>query len=111
MADDRRNRQRFPAEVKIDYRSVGSFITDYSANMSKGGVFVQTSLPLAVDTKVKLRVTLPGHQLPFCLDGVVRWSRSAKDGEPNPGMGIQFDNFDDATKREIEKFITSLDDA
>lgn len=105
---ERRIQKRVSAEVKIDYRTVGSFITDYAANISNGGVFVATSLPMSVDQKVRLRITLPGHDLPFALEGVVRWSRPAVEGEVNPGMGIEFVDFDDVLKNELEQFVGGL---
>jgi len=105
--EDRRKGTRVPAEVKVDYRTVGSFITDYSKDLSQGGIFVQTSLPLAVDQRVRLRITLPGRELPFALDGVVRWVRSPQDSE-SPGMGVEFEEFDEATREALRRFVESL---
>ncbi len=110
--DERRGEGRIRAEIKVDYRTVGSFITDYSANISKGGMFVETSLPLAVNERVRLRVTLPGDDLPFALDGIVRWCRRPEDDETvTPGMGVEFVDFDDALKTRLEKYVDSLDAA
>ena len=110
MSEDKRRNPRPPADVKVDYRTVGSFITDYSANISQGGVFVKTSIPLPVGEKVRLRVTLPGHELPFALDGVVRWVSTHDNAENRPaGMGIEFLEFSGEVKDQILAFVHAVD--
>lgn len=108
--EERRGEDRIRAEVKVDYRTVGSFITDYSANISHGGMFVATSLPLPVNERVRLRITLPGETLPFALDGIVRWCRQPDaNGEGRPGMGVEFVDFDDALKARLHGYVDGLD--
>lgn len=109
MSDENRRRQgRLPVEVKVDYRTVGSFITDYTKDISQGGMFVATSLPLEVGERVRLRLTLPGHQLPFALEGVVRWNSSVHDKDRTPGMGIEFTNFGEDLKDELSRFVAAM---
>ena len=45
---NRRRGNRKMAEVKVDYRTVGSFITDYSRDISQGGIFISTKAPRPV---------------------------------------------------------------
>ncbi|MBI2373693.1 MAG: TIGR02266 family protein [Deltaproteobacteria bacterium] len=106
--DERRSSERVPADVKVDYRTVGSFITDYSANLSKGGVFVRTSIPLRVGEHVRLRITLPGNDLPFGLEGVVRWTNTGAD-EAEAGMGIEFVNFEGEVRDRLRSFVDMLE--
>lgn len=105
---NRRRASRLPAEVKVDYRTIGSFITDYTKDISQGGMFVATSLPLDVGERVRLRLTLPGHQLPFALDGVVRWTCSTAEKDRTPGMGIEFSNFGDDLKAELSRLVAEM---
>lgn len=106
MATEQRRSPRIPADVKVDYRTVGSFITDYTRNISKGGLFVQTSLPLEVGERVRLRLTLPGGDAPFGLDGVVKWVSTLRDKDKHaPGMGIEFVDFDEHTKQRLEALV------
>lgn len=92
--------------MKVDYRTVGSFITDYTRNISKGGVFVQTSLPLEVGVRVRLRLTLPDGDAPFGLDGVVKWVSTLRDKDKHPpGMGIEFVDFDEHTRSKLEALV------
>ena len=110
---ERRRAVRLPAEVKVDYRTVGSFITDYSRNLSQGGTFVNTSMPLPVGARVRLRLTLPGRDLPFALDGVVRWSREPEVDEPeteeDPGMGVEFTDFDASLQDALRRYVEELE--
>ncbi len=109
-SDERRKAARLSAEVKVDYRTLGSFITDWSRDISQGGIFIRTSLPLSIGDTIRLRVTLPGRDLPFALEGVVRWVNSTHtdDGTP-PGMGVEFTNLDDQLKSEIAEFVKTLE--
>lgn len=106
---NRRKTPRAPAEIKIDYRTVGSFITDYTKDLSQGGAFIQTSLPLSAGDSVRLRITLPGHTLPFSLDGVVRWSTGPGVTDRPTGMGVEFTAFGDELKRELAAFVAALE--
>jgi type IV pilus assembly protein PilZ len=106
MSEERRREGRQTAEVKVDYRTVGSFITDYSKDISQGGLFIATSLPLEIGESVRLRITLPGRDLPFALEGVVRWNAKPTEREKGPaGMGIEFLNFDEAVREELRRFV------
>lgn len=93
MSDERRTNPRAPVELKVDYRTVGSFVTNFSKDVSTGGVFIRTSAPLPVGTRVRLRLALPGDALPVALDGVVEWERGLHESESGPaGMGVSFEN-------------------
>ncbi len=112
VTDDNRQAQRFTVEVKVDYRTVGSFITDYTTNVSKKGLFVRTSLPLRVGERVRLRLTLPEGDAPFALDGIVKWTVSLKDeGDHPPGMGIEFVNYDEQTEEQLSKLVAACNAA
>ena len=108
VSDNRRSKggDRLPVEVKVDYRTVGSFITDYTKNISRGGVFIRTSLPLEVGEHIRLRITLPDGDAPFALDGVVKWVSTLRDRDKHPpGMGVEFTNFSDQVKEQLERLV------
>ena len=106
--DNKRDKNRVPADIKVDYRTVGTFVTDYTANLSQGGVFVKTSLPYEPGERVRLRVTIPGQELPFPLEGVVRWNRKVGDEGGEAGMGIEFVDFSDELKKSLQTFVAAL---
>lgn len=106
--ENKRIQNRVAADIKVDYRTIGTFVTDYTTNLSHGGLFVKTSLPLDPDEKVRLRITIPGQELPFPLEGIVRWTRKINDDEGEPGMGIEFTNFSDELKKSLQEFVDSI---
>ena len=109
MSDNRRE-SRLPIDVKVDYRTAGSFITDYTKNISRGGLFIATSLPLEVGTRVRLRLTLPDGDAPFALDGVVKWVSTLRDKDAHPpGMGIEFVDFDEKVKTKLESLVKTYE--
>lgn len=106
---NRRKSTRAPIEVKVDYRTIGSFITDYSKDISQGGIFIATSMPYNIGDQIRLRITLPGSVLPFSLEGVVRWVVQPGAGDKQPGMGLEFVSFTDDVKAELGRLVASLE--
>ncbi len=108
-ADNKRRANRLYHELPVAYRTVGSFLTDWATNISKGGLFINTRKPLPVGTVVKLIVQLPSAQLPFDLTGRVT-RVTAYDNHVNmvPGMGIEFTDIDPAKRDAIERFVEQL---
>jgi uncharacterized protein (TIGR02266 family) len=69
--DNRRN-ARVPIALELEYRSAGAFLVAYTTNLSKGGIFVDTTAPLPIGTVVSMRLRAPN--MPVCeLHGTVAW--------------------------------------
>lgn len=107
--DENRRAERLSAEIKVDYRSEGSFVTDYSANVSREGVFIQTSHPLPVGERVRLRLQLPEGDAPFALDGVVKWVRTGRGGHEPPGMGVQFIDLPQFVSDQLDRLVSQVE--
>jgi uncharacterized protein (TIGR02266 family) len=107
--DNRRRAPRLHHELPVAYRSVGSFISDWATNISRGGLFINTRKPLAVGTFVKLIIQLPGAGFPFDISGrvtrVAEWDNRANVA---PGMAVEFLDLDRAKRDEIDAFIEKL---
>lgn len=101
---EKRKQPRAVAELRVEYRTVGSFISDYVTNISRGGVFVRTDRPLRIGTRVRLVFSLPGMPFPFDLSGVVRWVQTLA-GDAEPGMGIAFDGIDGRIQKRIQAYV------
>lgn len=109
MSDENRRDERLSAELKVDYRAGGSFVTDYSANVSRKGVFIRTSHPLAVGEKVRLRLQLPEGDAPFALDGVVKWVCTVRDKDRHPpGMGVEFVDLPEEIRLHIDRLVRQV---
>jgi len=90
---EKRATKRLPIRVLVEYESAEDFLIDYTANMSVGGMFIQTDDPLPMGTRFRLRFRVPGHDKIIETFGEVRWCvPPAEAGPMHPGMGIQFDD-------------------
>ena len=107
--ENKRSAARLHHEIPVAYRSVGSFLTDWATNISRGGLFINTRKPLPVGTAVKILVQLPGASFPVQLGGrVTRITEYDNRANMVPGMGVEFTDVNDAQKREIEAFVDRL---
>ncbi len=85
--------QRKPLRLQLNYRDAtgGNFLFEYSQNISKGGIFIETRHPLPVGAHLTVRFLPPGH-VEVEVEGVVTWVNPWREGKenPNPGMGIEW---------------------
>ena len=88
-----RQHQRKPLRLQLNYRDAtgGNFLFEYSQNISKGGIFIETRHPLPLGATLVVRFQPPGGQ-EIEVEGEVVWVNSWHEGaeNPNPGMGIEW---------------------
>lgn len=87
---------RHPARLRINYScgaDTETLLSDYSVNMSAGGIFLETSELLPIDSSLKVEFILPeGGRIIKC-SGRVSWinhPESIKNRNLPMGMGVQF---------------------
>jgi len=98
---------RVPISLKVQYRTQGAFLVAYSVNLSKGGIFLETTAPLDVGSRVSLAFDVPGSGA-LEVDGIVAWVRvGSPDGLPD-GMGVQFDSLDQRHGGRIDEMVRSF---
>lgn len=107
---DRRQGDRLPIELKVEYRRVNTFFADYTKNISRGGTFIGTDRPLPEGTEFVFALGIPLMDEPLRLKGRVCWITSVDEAtNANPaGMGIEFQFADDAERRETAKTMEKL---
>jgi type IV pilus assembly protein PilZ len=111
MTDEKRKEIRASTEIRVEYRTVGSFLSDYVVNISRGGVFIHTECPLVIGSVVRLIFFLPGMPFLFDLSGEVKWiEEKSADGEGLSGMGIEFIGLDQRVKKRLEDYVKKLPD-
>jgi type IV pilus assembly protein PilZ len=90
-ASNRRTHDRFEVTWSVDLVADDTFLYASIANISQMGIFVRTTDPLVVGTKLMMSFSPPGYET-FKLEGVVAWVNTLKPGgdNPNPGMGVKF---------------------
>jgi type IV pilus assembly protein PilZ len=109
-SSERREMDRLPIELRVEYRRLNSFFADYTKNISKGGTFIRTAKPLPPGTEFVFVLIIPKLEEPLRLNGEVVWTTDpsrATDDEP-AGMGIRFKYIDDNERKETEDIVEAL---
>ncbi|MCP4604904.1 MAG: TIGR02266 family protein [Proteobacteria bacterium] len=107
---EKRSDPRTPIELKVEYRRLNTFFADYTKNISRGGTFIKTNKPLAIDTEFIFKLYIPTLEEPLRLTGKVQWiitPGEEKQGE-QPGMGIKFTYLDTLERDNIEGTVEKL---
>ena len=88
---ERRVFDRYDVEWAVDCIATDTFLYASITNISEMGIFVRTTEPLKLNTKMRLTFAPPGGDS-FQLEGCVAWVNCVRENgdNPNPGMGIRF---------------------
>ena len=100
---ENRKHKRYIKRCEIEYSTNGTTYRGISSNFSVNGLFIKTSKPLVVDTKVDLVVHLP-NGVTSELKGIVKRAFKKAISTPNNGMGIEFIEKD----RKYTDFVNSI---
>jgi uncharacterized protein (TIGR02266 family) len=93
----KREHERKPFFMVIDYSAEDRLYKDYIENISTGGVFIETQMPFSKGQELSLSFPLPNYQKYIKISGeIVRTS-------PH-GIGVRFTT----TDKEQEEMIKSL---
>ena len=109
--DPRRAVPRLAARFAVRFATVQDFVLEYAANISAGGVFVQTETPLQLKTIVRVEMELPGGGGMVPARGVVVHRvtpEEAKQRGTLAGMGVQFMDGDDKFRERIDGAIDHI---
>jgi uncharacterized protein (TIGR02266 family) len=104
--DDRRRHPRTPLSILVQFRlnTIEDFLSEYSVNLSPGGMFIRTTAEHAEGDIVFLQFTLKdGSRL---IEGMGKVVRVNPPG-PDAGLGIEFLNFDDDSMALIEEICSA----
>ncbi|MCB9540912.1 MAG: TIGR02266 family protein [bacterium] len=107
MAAEQRKAPRAPIEIKVEYRRLNAFIADYTRDLSRGGMFIETERPLASGDECLFTLHVPKLDEPITLRGVVR-RVEAPGGHAPPGMGIELLFADDAERDALRQVVDGL---
>lgn len=84
------------------------FIYFYSTDVSMGGIFLESDIPLKLGTRVFLSFALRENNVPVRITGqVVRVERETTGTLPVVGMGVQFMDLPAESGKTIQEFINS----
>src|SRR6267378_1530034 len=108
LDDPRRAFPRVEARFGVRFGNVQDFVLEYAANISAGGVFVQTESPPELHAVVTVIMELPDGGKPVEAKGVVVHRVSAQEAKGRnspPGAGVQFVDSSDEFRERIDRAI------
>ncbi|HKQ68221.1 MAG TPA: response regulator [Polyangiaceae bacterium] len=105
-----RAREHHPVEgaFRVRYSTLDQLVVAYSADLSKGGMFLASDQPLPVNSTIRLQLELPdggGERTILCRIVYIRDQATAERTGKTPGMGVQFLDLDEEALSQIGRFI------
>jgi type IV pilus assembly protein PilZ len=106
---ERRIFDRYDVEWAVDCVATDTFLYASITNISEMGIFVRTTDPLKLNTKLRLTFAPPGAE-GFQLEGCVAWVNNlrANGDNPNPGMGIRFVDLQPDERERLVEVIRTI---
>jgi uncharacterized protein (TIGR02266 family) len=107
MSEDLQGRRQEQRQtINREFKSVEEFIHEYVSNISRSGVFIRSSDPLPVGTRVALRFTVLMDEIET-IEGIGEVMRTVPPGGADaPGMGVVFVELTRHSKDLIERLLT-----
>jgi type IV pilus assembly protein PilZ len=106
-----RSHPRAPLAVKVRYSTPeGRQFDSLTGGIGAGGLFIESSTPLAPGTELSVEFSLPDrpwekHQ----VKAKVAWTRNKPERHLLfPGMGVQFTNIDEKVRKELVELVDAL---
>lgn len=109
---EKRNRARIEAKIRIQVVGVDEYERNYTGNVSKDGIFLETDDPsFKIGQKLELLIYLDDDDdEPLRVIGkIVRFEKPNQIGRPR-GVGIDFHKIESRRARTFEKFLEKLFD-
>ncbi|MCB9655603.1 MAG: PilZ domain-containing protein [Deltaproteobacteria bacterium] len=110
MTEDERQSERHQVRFKLVYDDGNTFNAGSVADVSEGGIFLETALPLPIGTVVRLTPLDPAAGQLFEVEArvarVIAYDQTT--GERS-GMGLQFQNLSDAERKRVTELILALE--
>ena len=104
-----REEQRIKKTLSLSYKDQESFISAYTSNISKGGLFIKTNNPLPEGESFILKLKLPGLVEALKINCVVVWVNKDESRSDMPvGMGLRFVDMDKNERLMLDKYIGSI---
>lgn len=97
-------RRPYRTEVVFDDEFGDGLFYVHSQDISMGGLFLASDIPVRRGTMLFLSFALPGHKRPIRVTGeVVRHARGNPTGDP--GVGVRFVGLSELARKRLEDFL------
>lgn len=96
---EKRETTRVSIVAEVTYAVGGVGVTKKVTDLSEGGLFIETPIPVEIGTAMRVRFVLDGQ--PVCADGKVVYV------QPYMGMGIEFTGISDLGRLTIREYVAT----
>ena len=106
-----RSHPRAPLAMKIRYTTPeGRQLDSLTGGIGAGGLFIESSAPLAPGTELSVEFSLPDRPWEkYKAKAKVAWTRNKPERHLFfPGMGVQFTNIDEKARNELVRLVEAL---
>jgi len=106
-----RSHPRAPLAVKVRYTTPeGKQFDSLTGGIGAGGLFIESSAPLAPGTELSVEFALPDRPWEkHTAKAKVAWTRNKPERHLLfPGMGVQFTNIDEKARKELVELVDAL---
>lgn len=101
---DKRKEERIKKTIRSEVRSEEALTYSSTVDVSTRGIFISTPEPLGNGSSIELSITIPGDG-EVSIHGVVKWIRENEADGCRAGMGIEFQNMDETTKKKLGQLL------
>ena len=111
-ARDPKSSERFDVYHKVRFRSKQEFLVEYIENLSRGGMYLATTMDLETGSTIRAQIEIDGIGMPIEVEGRVAYnleSDEAYEVGRNRGVGVQFVNLSAEAKAKIDHYIRRLE--
>lgn len=107
MSEHKREKPRVPIEIRVEYKRVNAFISDFTRDISGTGLFIRTDHPLEIGELCLFTLQVPGLAA-ITLRGAVRRVVLTPGEGSEPGMGVELLFDDDEERQALTNLVDSL---
>ncbi|WP_395803777.1 TIGR02266 family protein [Archangium minus] len=105
LRTENRKHERYPSRLRCWCESENITLYARIANLSEGGMFLQTNTPLDTGRRTRLRLSGgPAHEV--MAEATVVWSRPQRQDKGPPGMGLKFEVLDSGALALLRRIIS-----
>ncbi len=102
----RQRHPRIPVKFPVEYMRDDRSASGTCLNLSRGGMFINTSRPISPKSEILLTFTLPGREHSFWVKARVVWTNPpSNENYFPPGMGVQFQELNPEEAKILSIFL------
>lgn len=111
VTENERSGERISAKLKVSYDSYNEFITEYTINVSKGGIFINTKRHHHVNEIVDLSIIVPEIDKPLLIKGEIAHIKIQNVPDEDSGVGIKFIDMDPESRKALIDFMKAYNNS